>query len=68
MFGRKKKKFYDAEKVVPSVRCSVCTGEKVAGFKDRATGKFEEVALISCPKDLENFKRDYGIREISEEF
>jgi len=52
---------YDASKKVPVVRCSICTGEQVAGFKDVETGKFEDVMLITSPADLEAFKAQYGI-------
>ena len=27
------------------------------------TGKIEEIMLIKCPEDLENFKKLYGITE-----
>ena len=47
MFGKKvKKKSYDQDAKKPVIRCSICTGEQVAGFKDIQTGKFEEVMLI----------------------
>ena len=40
MFGRKKKvkKTYDRENKRPVLRCSICNGEQVAGFKDIHTG------------------------------
>ena len=43
MFGRKtiEKKEYDRENLRPLLRCSICTGEQVAGFKNRHTGKFD---------------------------
>ena len=43
MLFRKKKtehKTYDHEKLEPVIRCSICTGEEVAGFRDRETGRF----------------------------
>ena len=52
---------YDREKLKPMIRCSICTGEQVAGFRDRKTGHFEEVALIRKEQDLEEFRRRYGI-------
>ena len=61
LFGRKGKPTYDSEKLVPAIRSSICTGEKVAGFKDKATGHFSEVMLIRSDKDLEEFKGSYGI-------
>lgn len=40
MFGRKKKEteriVFDPSKQYPAIRCSICTGEQVAGFRDRA--------------------------------
>ena len=47
------------------LRCSICTGEQVAGFQDVHTGKFEEVMLIRDQADLLQFKRQYGIEEIA---
>ncbi len=62
MFFRKKKtKEYDKENKRPVLRCSICTGEQVAGFKDINSGAFEEEMMISSPKDLEEFKEMYGI-------
>ena len=57
------KKSYDKEHLRPVIRVSICTGEQVAGFKDMQTGKIEEIMLIRCPEDLENFKNMYGITE-----
>ena len=45
----------------PVIRCSICTGEQVAGFR-RADGRFEEVMLLRSPADLEAFRAQYGIR------
>ena len=66
MFFRKKTPpagSYDREKLIPAIRCSICTGEQVAGFRDKATGRFEEIALLRSPQDLEDFRRRYGITE-----
>ncbi|MBP5161525.1 MAG: hypothetical protein ILP16_00905 [Spirochaetales bacterium] len=52
---------YDSEKSYPAIRSSICTGEKVAGFRDRETGRFTEIMLLSSDKDLETFKARYGI-------
>ena len=52
------------EECVPVLRCSICTGEQVAGFRDRRTGHFREVTLIKTPKDLETFKKDYGVEDL----
>ena len=61
--GRSFARTYDKEKVKPAIRCSICNGEQVAGFVNKKTGKFEEVTLIREPRDLENFKKLYGIAE-----
>ena len=46
---------FDRSLLEPAIRCSICTGEQVAGFVDRNTGYFQEVALISSEEDLERF-------------
>ena len=49
------------EECLPVLRCSICTGEQVAGFRDSETGRFEEVMLLRSPADLEEFREKYGI-------
>lgn len=75
LFGRKKQKgdntpkeFYDPETQRPILRCSICTGEKVAGFKNIHTGKFEEVTLIRDDRELQEFMDRYGISEVTREY
>jgi len=62
MFG-KKSRDYSTEEWEPVVRSSVCTGEKVAGFKNRHTGVFEDVMLVRAASDLEEFRKRYNIGE-----
>lgn len=69
MFGRKKnrdteKKQYDAAVCKPVLRCSICTGEQVAGFQDLRTGRFEEVELIRNDRELQDFLDRYGLKDI----
>ena len=52
---------YDKERLYPAIRSSICTGEKVAGFKNRETGSFTEKTLVTSDKDIEDFKNRYGI-------
>ena len=52
---------YDHEKLYPAIRSSICTGERVAGFKNKETGAFTEIMLLSSDKDLDSFKSRYGI-------
>ena len=59
---------WDPEKLKPMIRCSICTGEQVAGFKSREDGHFTEVMLIRDDKDLEKFKEIYKITEIKKEY
>lgn len=61
-------KTYDKENSRPVLKCSICNGEQVAGFKDIHTGKFEEIMLIRDQKDLELFMKQYGIQEITKEY
>ena len=67
MFHRKKKptpsKTYDPALKRPALRCSICTGGQVAGFKDLSGGEFEEVMLIRNESDLQDFREQYGITE-----
>ena len=56
MFRKKTaKETYDKENQKPIIRSSICTGEKVAGFKDIHTGKFTEVILIKNDNDMSGY-------------
>ncbi|MDE6054374.1 MAG: aspartate dehydrogenase [Lachnospiraceae bacterium] len=59
---------YDKENQIPILKCSICNGEQVAGFKDIHTGKFEEVMLIRNDRDLEEFKEKYGVEAVGKEY
>ena len=59
---------YDPAKQIAVIRCSICTGEQVAGFKSRGNGHFTEVMLIRDAADLEKFKKIYDITEIKKEY
>ncbi len=62
------KKDYDKENKRPVLKCSICNGEQVAGFKDIHTGRFEEVMLIRNERDLDIFQKTYDITEIVKEY
>ena len=68
MFGKIKKASYDKENKKPVIRCSICTGEQVAGFKDINSGKFEDIMLIKTEKDLKDFMSRYDISEIEKDY
>lgn len=61
-------KSFDRENQKPVLKCSICNGEQVAGFKDVHTGKFDEVMLIRSDADLETFKKMYGVDKIVKEY
>ncbi len=67
MLFRSKKKtekpVYDKTGKIPVIRASICTGEKVAGFRDEKTGKFEELMLLRNEGDKEKFMLVYGVKE-----
>ncbi|MCD8075239.1 MAG: aspartate dehydrogenase [Lachnospiraceae bacterium] len=78
MFGRKRtqdnkqqlrpQKSYDPAVYKPVLRCSICNGEQVAGFKNRETGKFEEVMFIRDARELAGFLETYGLETIEKEY
>ncbi len=77
LFNRKSKKqsnkkspapSYDPETQRPVLRCSICTGEQVAGFKDIRTGAFEEITLIRDDRELREFMETYGIDKMTKEY
>lgn len=59
---------YDPEKQYPVIRSSICTGEKVAGFKNREDGRFREVMLIRSPRDEEAFRLTYQLEDVTVEY
>ena len=64
MFGRRKRHTippYNKDRKVPVIRSSICTGERVAGFKDPVSGKFDELMLIRSGGDLAEFCSQYQV-------
>ncbi len=59
---------YDSDTQYAVIRSSICTGEKVAGFKNKTDGHFTEVMLINEPQDEENFKKTYGLDTVKVEY
>ncbi len=59
---------YNSEKQRAVVRCSICNGEQVAGFKDKQTGHFTEVMLIKNAKDLDAFMEAYDLSSVDKEY
>ena len=52
---------YDKENLQPVIRTSICTGEQVAGFKNKHTGKVQEIMLIRNSKDMDRFMELYDL-------
>ena len=63
MLFRKKQEVrtYDPAVQRPVIRASICTGERVAGFRDDRTGRFEELMLIRDEADLREFLARYSV-------
>lgn len=59
---------FDPETQYPIIRASICTGERAAGFKDKASGRFTEVMLIRSADDEALFKEAYGLGEVKTEY
>lgn len=71
MFGIRKKQVvdtYDKENWKPVLKCSICNGEQVAGFRNIHTGEFKEQILIRNDAELNAFKKRYGIGEMTKEY
>ncbi len=72
IFGRKKISKpavqFDSETQYAVIRSSICTGEKVAGFKNKTDGHFTEVMLIRSPADEKEFKETYGVESLKVEY
>ena len=52
---------YNPGEKKPAIKCSICNGEQVAGFVNLESGAFEDVMLLRNEKDLQIFKKKYGI-------
>ncbi len=52
---------YDPLKEEPFLHANTCNRETVVGFKEKGTGKFHEVMMITSDKELEDFKKTDGI-------
>lgn len=59
---------YDPDTQYAVIRSSICTGEKVAGFKNKKDGHFTEVMLITSKADEKRFRETYGLEEVRVEY
>ena len=72
LFGRNKSREaavqFNPETQYAVIRSSICTGEKVVGFKNKSDGHFTEVMLIRFPADEKEFKETYGVESVKVEY
>lgn len=71
LFGKRSREpeiKFDPDKQYAIIRCSICTGEKVAGFKNKEDGHFTEVMLIRSYEDELRFKELYNLETIKTEY
>lgn len=71
MFGRKKPvvtEQFDKENYRAVLRCSICTGEQVAGFKNIHTGEFHDIMLFRNADDLDTFQEQYDVAVMTKEY
>ncbi|MCR4941044.1 MAG: Pr6Pr family membrane protein [Treponemataceae bacterium] len=59
---------FDPESQYPVIKSSICTGERVAGFKNKTDGHFTEVMLLRTRADEEKFKKLYNLENIKTEY
>jgi hypothetical protein len=59
---------YDPDTQYAVIRSSICTGEKVAGFRNKTDGHFTEVMLIRDPEDEKRFMEAYGLDSVKVEY
>lgn len=52
---------FNPAKEEPFLHANTCNREIVVGFREKGTGKFHEVMMITNDKELEEFKKTYGI-------
>ena len=53
---------FDPAAYEPVIRSSICTGEKVACMREKATGKLQELMLIRTQEDIDAFCRRYHVK------
>ena len=59
---------FDPDLQYPVILSSICTGEKVAGFRNRTDRSFTEVMLIRSEDDRKRFMELYGLDSVKTEY
>lgn len=44
-----------------AIEISVCTGEKMIGFRNRRTGRLEQAVLVRSQQDIDDFYHAHGL-------
>ncbi len=59
---------FDRENQTAVIKASICTGEKVAGFKDKKTGHFTEVMVLRSEEEKQRFMKLYDITDLPTQY
>ena len=59
---------FDPRRQTAVIRSSVCTGEKVAGFRDTESKRFTEVMLLRSREDEQRFMEIYGLDSVTTDY
>ena len=59
---------FDPQRQEAVLRVSPCTGEGIAGFRDRASGVFTAVMVIRSAQEERRFLRLYGLDILRREY
>lgn len=59
---------FDEKTQYPVIKSSICTGERIAGFRDKNGNGFVEVLVIHNEKEKEMFLKIYGFTEVKTEY
>ena len=59
---------FDPREQYAVIRCSICNGEQVAGFKNKKDGHFTEVMVIHSPEEEKRFLRMYDLESVKKEY
>ena len=59
---------FNPQKQYAVIRCSICTGEQVAGCKNIKDAHFTEVIVIKTKEDERRFKQIYDIETVKKEY
>ena len=72
MIFRRKNKFgkvsYDAAAEIPIIKCNTCNRDMVAGFKDKKTGAFREVASVYSDEEIAAFAAACGVESVAKKY